>query len=47
MAVSVESLPTHVPEEVLRARRQRRLLGFAAFAVLAMMAIVLAHDVPS
>jgi glycine betaine/proline transport system permease protein len=47
MAVSVESLPTHVPEEVLRARRQRRLLGFAVFAVLAVVAIVLAHDVPS
>ena len=47
MAVSVEALPTHVPEEVLTARRQQRMLGFAAFAVLAVVAVVLAHDVPS
>jgi len=47
MAVSVEALPTHVPEEVLAAQRQQRRLGFAAFAVLAVVAVVLAHDVPS
>ena len=47
MAVSVEALPTHVPEEVLASQRQQRMFGFAAFAVLAVAAVVLAHDVPS
>ena len=47
MAISVEALPTHVPEEVLTAQRQQRMLGLAAFAVLAVVAVVLAHDVPS
>ncbi len=47
MAVSVEALPTHVPEEVLTAQRQQRMRGFAAFAVLAVVAVVLAHDIPS
>mgnify|MGYP003378838186 CR=1 FL=1 len=47
MAVSVESLPTHVPDEVVRAARRRRNVGFAAFAVLAVVAVALAHEVPS
>jgi len=47
MAVSVEALPTLVPVEVERARRQQRTIGFAVFAALAVVAFVLVHEVPS
>ena len=47
MAVSVETLPTHESDDAVRARQQRRTIGIAVFVVLAVLAIVAAHDVPS
>ncbi|MDP2291696.1 MAG: ABC transporter permease subunit [Actinomycetota bacterium] len=46
MAVSVEALPTHESEEVVAARQRRRVIGFGVFAALAVVAVVLAHEVP-
>lgn len=46
MAVSVETLPIHESHEVVRARQRRRIVGFTVFAALAIVAVVLAHDVP-
>ncbi len=47
MSVSVETLPELVPEDVLRARQRERLIGFGVFAALALVAFVIAHEVPS
>lgn len=47
MAVSVETLPTHESDEAVRARRQRRQVGFGIFVALAIAAVVVAHDVPT
>ncbi len=46
MAVSLEAMPEVVSDEIVRARRRRRMIGFAVFAVLAVLAFVAAHDVP-
>ncbi|MEQ1699553.1 MAG: ABC transporter permease subunit [Ilumatobacteraceae bacterium] len=46
MSVSVETLPELVPEDVLRARQRDRLIGFGVFAALAVIAFVIAHEVP-
>jgi glycine betaine/proline transport system permease protein len=46
-ATSVELLPTLVPDDVLAMRRRNRMLGFAAFGALAIVAIVVSHEVPS
>lgn len=46
MAVSLEAMPEVVSDEIVRARQRRRMIGFAVFAVLAVLAFVAAHDVP-
>ena len=46
MAASVEALPTGPSDEVVRATRRRRQLGMAAFALLAVVAVVVGRDVP-
>ena len=46
MVASVEALPSETPDEVVAAARRRRHLGFAAFAVLAVLAVVLGREVP-
>jgi glycine betaine/proline transport system permease protein len=47
MAVSVETMPEEVSQDVLDQRRNRRYLAFGVFIVLAIVALVIAHDVPS
>ncbi|MDO8363578.1 MAG: ABC transporter permease subunit [Actinomycetota bacterium] len=47
MAVSVETLPTLVSDEVLIARRRERRIGFVVFTGLAVLAFVVPHEVPS
>jgi glycine betaine/proline transport system permease protein len=47
MAVSVETMPQDVPQDVLDQRRNRRYMAFGVFVLLAIVAIVIAHDVPS
>ncbi|MEI8239657.1 MAG: ABC transporter permease subunit [Actinomycetota bacterium] len=47
MAVSVETMPEDVSQDVLDQRRNRRYLAFGIFAALAVVALVIAHDVPS
>jgi len=47
MAVSAEALPDVVPEEIRAAQQRRRLTGLAIFGLLAVLAIVLAHEVPT
>jgi glycine betaine/proline transport system permease protein len=46
-ATSVELLPTLVPDDVLAQRRRNRMLGFAVFAALAVVAVLVSHEVPS
>ncbi|MFM7685407.1 MAG: ABC transporter permease [Actinomycetota bacterium] len=46
MAASVEALPTGPSDEVVQATRRRRQLGMAAFALLAVVAVVVGRDVP-
>lgn len=46
MSVSVETLPELVPEDVRRARQRERMIGFGVFAALAVVAFVIAHEVP-
>lgn len=46
MSVSLEALPSEAPEHIVAAQRRRRQAGYAAFAVLALVALLLAHDVP-
>ena len=46
-AVSLETLPEQESERVTDARRRRRYTAFGAFAVLAVMALVVSHEVPS
>lgn len=46
MSVSVETLPELVPEDVRRARQRERMIGFGVFAALAVVAFVVAHEVP-
>jgi len=47
MAVSVETMPQDVPQDVLDQRRNRRYMAFGVFLALAIVALVIAHDVPS
>lgn len=46
MAASVETLPTGPSQEVLRAERRRRSLGFGVFAALAVAAVMVGREVP-
>ncbi len=46
-AVSVEALPELESEQVGEARRKQRNLAFGVFALLAVVAMVVAHEVPS
>lgn len=45
-AVSVESLPELESAAVVDARRRRRNIAFGAFALLAVLALVMSHEVP-
>jgi glycine betaine/proline transport system permease protein len=47
MAVSVETMPQDVSQDVLDQRRNRRYMAFGVFIALAIVALVIAHDVPS
>ena len=47
MAVSVETMPTLEPLDVIRGRQRRRMIGCAIFAALAILAFVAKHDVPT
>ena len=46
MVASVEALPTETPDDVVAAARRRRQFGYAAFAALAVLAVVLGREVP-
>ena len=46
-SATLEALPSDDPADVVRARQRRRRLGFAAFAVLAVAAVLLWHEIPS
>ncbi|MEN9822998.1 MAG: Glycine betaine transport system permease protein OpuAB [Actinomycetota bacterium] len=46
-STTLEALPSSDPADVVRARERRRRLGFAAFAVLAVVAVLLWHEIPS
>ena len=46
MSVSVETLPTFIPDDVLRAHRRRRFVGFGVFGALALVAFLMTHEVP-
>ena len=47
MAVSLEALPELESEAVSQARRHKQLIGLGVFAVLAVVAVVVHHEVPS
>lgn len=44
---TVEELPSDDPADLVRARARRRRLGFVAFGVLGVLAVVLWRDIPS
>lgn len=44
---TVEELPSDAPADLVRARARRRRLGFVAFGVLGVLAVVLWRDIPS
>jgi glycine betaine/proline transport system permease protein len=46
-AVSVEALPEQESDEVVEARRRKRYTAYGAFLALALVAVVIAHEVPS
>ncbi|MFZ9482381.1 MAG: ABC transporter permease [Ilumatobacteraceae bacterium] len=46
-SATLEALPSDDPADVVRARERRRRLGFVAFAVLALVAVLLWHEIPS
>jgi glycine betaine/proline transport system permease protein len=46
-SAALEALPSDDPADVVRARERRRRLGFVAFAVLALVAVLLWHEIPS
>ncbi len=46
-AVSVEALPQQESDEVADARRRKRYQAYGAFLALAIVAVVIAHEVPS
>jgi len=46
MAVSVETLPTHESDAVVRARRAQRTVGFGVFAALVLAATLVSREVP-
>ncbi|MEY2753647.1 MAG: hypothetical protein RJB65_5, partial [Actinomycetota bacterium] len=46
-SATLEALPSDDPADVVKARERRRRLGFAAFGVLAVVAVLLWHEIPS